>query len=131
MTKKFLESFRNKYILKEQVKLVENTKIILTDSDITHTPKYFITNTVTNFEILEHNDNSSNYENNADLIITLIAKYVNHSVYTRYRSKNLEKYTTKLSRLLKQIRKKYLRKVLNFDASKTFQDTDIPTKFLK
>ena len=131
MTKKFLESFRNKYILKEQVKLVENAKIILTDSDITHTPKYFITKTVTNFEILEHNDNSSNYENNADLIITLIAKYGNHSVYTRYRSKNLEKYTTNLFRLLKQIRKKYLRKVLNFDACKTFQDTDIPTKFLK
>lgn len=87
MTKKFLESFRNKYILKEQVKLVENTKIILTDSDITHTPKYFITNTVTNFEILEHNGKSSNYENNADLIIKLIAKYGNHSVYTHYRSK--------------------------------------------
>ena len=65
ITKKFLESckafFRNKCIVKEQVKLVENIKIILNDSDITHTPKYFIANTVTNFEILEHNDNSSSY----------------------------------------------------------------------
>ena len=65
ITKTFLESckafFRNKCIVKEQVKLVENIKIILNDSDITHTPKYFIANTVTNFEILEHNDNSSSY----------------------------------------------------------------------
>ena len=120
-----------KYIYsKEQIKLVETIEIILNDSDVAHTLNSFITHTVTNFEIFEYNDNSSNYENHADPIVKLISKYGNHSIILVIGELFREIHDKPFS--FSEVDKEGIfKKTLNLDTSKTFQDTHIPTKVLK
>ena len=114
----------------EQITLVENNEIIAEDSDVAQTLNSFFSNIVTNLKISAYADSNSNLENVTDPIIKLILKYRDHPSMLTIGEVCKEKSDSPF--LFTGIEKEEkLKKILNLDASKTWQDTDVPTKILK
>ena len=114
----------------EQITLVENNEIIAEDSDVAQTLNSFFSNIVTNLKISAYADSNSNLENVTDPIIKLILKYRDHPSILTIGEVCKEKSDSPF--LFTGIEKEeILKKILNLDASKTWQDTDVPTKILK
>ena len=114
----------------EQITLVENNEIIAEDSDVAQTLNSFFSNIVTNLKISAYADSNSNLENVADPIIKLILKYRDHPSILTIGEVCKEKSDSPF--LFTGIEKEeILKKILYLDASKTWQDTDVPTKILK
>ena len=90
----------------------------------------FFSNIVTNLKIPPYADSNSNLENVSDPIIKLILKYRDHpSILT---IGEICKEKSDSSFLFTGIdEEEILKEILNSDASKVCQDTDVPTKILK
>ena len=90
----------------------------------------FFSNIVTNLKIPAYADSNSNLENVSDPIIKLILKYRDHPSILTIGEVCKEKSDSPF--LFTGIDKEeILKEILNLDASKACQDTDIPTKILK
>ena len=90
----------------------------------------FFSNTVTNLEIPACGDSNSNLENVADPIIKLILKYRDHPSILTIEEVCKEKSDSPF--LFTGIDKEeILKEILNLDAWKACQDTDVPTKIIK
>ena len=128
LTVKFFLS--DKIVSKEQITLVENNEIISEDSDVAQTFNSFFSNIVTNLKIPAYAVSNSNLENVADPIIKLILKYRDHPSILTIGEVCKEKSDSPF--LFTGIDKEeILKEILNLDASKACQDTDVPTKILK
>ena len=120
----------DKIVSKEQITLVENNEIISEDSDVAQTLNSFFSNIVTNLKIPAYADSNSNLENVSDPIIKLILKYRDHPSILTIGEVCKEKSDSPF--LFTGIDKEeILKEILNLDASKACQDTDVPTKILK
>ena len=92
--------------------------------------KSFFSKIVTNLEIPAYIDSNSNLENVADPIIKLILKYRDHPSILAIGEVCKEKSDS--SFLFTGIDKEeILKEILNLDASKACQDTDVPTRVFK
>ena len=122
--------FSDKIISREQITLIENDKIISEDSHVAQSLNFFFSSIVTNLKIPEYTDSDSSSENITDPIIKTILKYRNHPSMLPIEEPCQERSTSPFS-FSEVFKEEVLRYILNLDTSKTCEDTDVPTRFVK
>ena len=90
----------------------------------------FFSSIVPYHKIPEYSGNNASSENIADPVIKIILKYRNHQSILSVGEEYKERSTSPL-RFSEVCKEEILRDILNFDTSKTWQDTDAPSRVTK
>ena len=112
----------------EKITLIEKNKIIKTDSKTANVLNTFFSTIISNLNILEYPVSDPISNDVSDPVLKSVLKYKDHP-----NIKAIEKIS-KLSSLFKFFnveKSEILNEIVNLDASKSCQDTDIPTKVIK
>ena len=110
------------------VALIEKDKIIKTDSNIANVLNTFCSTIISNLNIPEYQVPDPISNDVSDPVLKYILKYKDHPLV-----KAIEK-TAKLNSLFKFSnveKREILHEIVNLAASKSCQDTDVPTKVIK
>ena len=112
----------------EKITLIENAKIIKTDTNTANILNTFFFTIIRNLNIAEYPVSDPISSNINDPVLKSVLKYKDHPSI-----KAIEKIS-KLNSLFKFSnleKREILNEIVNLDASKSCQDTDVPTKIIK